>query len=425
MKKSLAAALVIASMVLPGSVFAQVETSLGSIQIGAKVKWLFAYKAEDEDAKGASDPAALSGGTTTLWGFDGAPLEQFATTNVELDINGMVGEKVEYIIEFQASAYGMTPADARGGLTGVQSGPAEMGTVGVRQAKIIFHDLIPYTSFTVGTFNLPLSIYQPRATNDWDLISLPLINMAPTLLGNYDADGIRGEDYAPMGLGWQATGINVAVAPIEWFEIDLSYFNGYAGGNPNAETDLEKSYLVNLRFLPENGMVSVGYLSEGWQEDTADWGGGKTQQQNASGWVASGSYEQDKFEGNFDFAMMTAEDYQLNEDGDPDDLTWMGYQVTLGYWFTKELEAVARYEWIDPNTINDKDAAAGEVTENDQLTWITAGLNYRVNETAEIAVNYIMRDEQGSDIDVDAGNVGGKYQKLDNDILLIQAQVWQ
>jgi|GEM_PF-3536728 len=417
MKKSLVAALVIAALVIPGSVFAQVETSLGSIQLGAKVKWLFAYKAEDESAKGA--------GAATAWGFDGAPLEQFATTNVELDINGMVGERVEYIVEFQASAYGMNRNNAQGGLTGVQSGPTEMGNVGVRQAKIIYHgqDNLSWLRVTMGTFNLPVSIYQPRATNDWDLISLPLINMAPTVLGAYP--GTMGNMYAPMGLGWQATGLNLAFTPMEWLEIDMAYFNGYAGGNPNADVDLEKSYLFNVKFLPKNGMFSVAYISEGWQEDTAGWGSGKTQQQNASGWVASGAYEQGKFEGNFDFAMMTAEDYQLNENNEPDELTWMGYQFTVGYWFTEDLEVLARYEWIDPNTINDKDAVAGEVTENDQLTWITAGLNYRLNESGEVSFNYVFRDEQGSDIDVGDGNVGGKYQKLDNDILLLQVQVWQ
>ncbi len=415
MKKSLVAALVIAALVVPGSVFAQVETSLGTIQLGAKVKWLFAYKSEDDSAKGA--------GANTLWGFDGEPIEQFATTNVELDVNGMVGEKLEYIVEFQASAYGMSPDNAQGGLTGIQSGPTEMGNVGVRQAKIILHDVIPMTRLTLGTFNLPVSIYQPRATNDWDLISLPLINMAPKVLGNYP--GALGDMYAPMGLGWQATGVNAAVTPIEWLEIDLSYFNGYAGGNPNADVDLEKSYLFNVKFLPKNGMFSVAYISEGWQENTAGFSPGKTQQQQASGWVASGAYEQDKFEGNFDFVMMTAEDYQQNENNQPDELTWMGYQLTVGYWFTEELEAVARYEWIDPNTINDKDAVAGAVTENDQLTWITAGINYRLSECGEVSLNYVFRDEQGSDIDVGDGNVGGKYQKLDNDIILLQVQVWQ
>lgn len=413
MKRFLLVSLLAAALIAPAVAPAQVETSLGTIQLGGKIKWLYAYMPEDEKAKGASDD--------TLWGWDGRPIEQFSTTNVELNVVGTVGENVQYIIELQASAFGINREHTAGGLTGVTSGPTEMGTIGVRQAKIVISDVIPMTQVTLGTFNLPVTIYQPRPTNEWDLISLPLINMAPVTLGNYpDA---HGELYAPIGLGWQATGINLAFAPFDSLELGLAYFNGYAGQNPNTDVDLEKSYLATIKWMPSNFMLSASYMSEGWQEDTTDTGG--TQQQNAHGWIVSASYLSEKFEANLDWVMFTAEDYQFDRKGKRTDLTWTGYQVTLGYWLIDNLQVVGRYEWIDPNTINDKDSGAGEVTKNDELTWITVGLNYRLNERSELAVNYIFREEQGSMIDVDEGKVGGKYQALNNDILLIQVQVWQ
>jgi hypothetical protein len=103
----------------------------------------------------------------------------------------------------------------------------------------------------------------------------------------------------------------------------------------------------------------------------------------------------------------------------------MGYQATLGWWITDAFEVLGRYEWIDPNTENDNNVGNSNY---DQLTWITAGMNYRLSEGAEVSLNYIFRLEQGDDIDVDSGKIptaDPKYEAVDNDLLLIQVQVWQ
>ncbi|HUT54313.1 MAG TPA: hypothetical protein VM658_13070 [bacterium] len=416
MKKFWLVGLIIAAMAVPELLQAQVEVGAGTLQIGGKVKWGYTYMAESEDAVGAAAAGQVSG-------FDGAGIEQFATTNVEIDINGTVGEKVAYVIELQSV----------NGFDVLVSNPNEIGAIGVRQAKIMFKDVIPMTTVTVGTFNLPVSIYQPRATNDYDLIVLPLLNLG----GAGNAVGF----YGPMGLGWQATGVNFAIMPADMVELDLSYFNGNAGGGANTEIDLEKSWLVNLKIMPAEGaMISIGYLTEGWQENISLPGHpASTEQQNATGWVVSGAYDNKKLEANFDYVTMTAKDYQFYKNK-LQNLTSTGYQVTVGYWFTDAIEALVRYENVDPNTANTKKtwAANGYPSEYDQISILTLGANYRVTENSEVSVNYLFITEQGDEINVEKGKTPldtsftppvpwkkGKYQSLDNDTLLIQVQVWQ
>lgn len=435
MKKIWLVGLIIAALALPGMVSAQVETGMGTLQIGGKIKWLYAYQAEDEDAKGVT----ATGGQ--VYGFDGMPVELMATTNVELDLAGTIGENVSYLIELSASIIGSNPSNAAGGLVGATSAPMELGTasgIGVRQAKVMFSDVIPMTQVTVGTFNLPLGIYQTRATNDWDLINLPFLNTT----GLAVAGQVVGGGGGPMGLGWQATGFDFAVKPMDMVALHLVYFNGQASGSPNSELvsnnmDLEKSGLINLIIGDEAGsMVSIAYLGEGWQQDTD--GDNSTEQQNASGYVVSGAYITDKIEVNFDYVTMTAQDLMVDNTGavnKMDDLTWAAYQLTLGYWVTDAIEVLVRYENVDPNTFNDSENAAGmnvNNTEFDQLTVTTIGMNYRINECAEVALNYMLIEEQGKDIDVDPTvipneipSVDPEYQALDNDTLLIQVQVWQ
>jgi hypothetical protein len=173
----------------------------------------------------------------------------------------------------------------------------------------------------------------------------------------------------------------------------------------------------------EGAMVSIAYLTEGWQEDVNARGG--TEQQNAAGYVVSAAYDNKKLEVNGDWMTMTAKDYQLKTSGRLDNLTWTGYQITIGYWVTDAIEPIIRYESIDPNTANSKKTVLP--SKWDGLTQYTLGVNYRVTENSEVAVNYIWITEQGSEIDMNRPNqrVSGKYQALDNDTLLVQVQLWQ
>jgi hypothetical protein len=391
MKKFWLIGLMIAAMVVPGALFAQVEVANGTIQLAGKIKWQYTYMANDDDSDGL---------TTSVYGLNGTGIESFNTTNVELDVTGTVGENVMYVIELQSA----------NGMAGAGNGNAnEIANVGVRQAYIVVSDLIPMTTVALGTGIMPVTIYQQRATQDYDLIGLPLIN---------------------FGTDWQQTGVLFAIAPMDMVELDIGYFNGAIANNANNEAspDLEKSWLGKLKIMPvEAAMIEISYISEGFQFDANGRGG--TEQQNAAAWVISTAYITDKLEINGDYVSGTLEDGQVKATtGRRDDLNAMGYQITGGYWITDAIEGLIRYEFVDPNTANSARKFPG--SKYDQLTYWTLGVNARLNECAEVSVNYVMRGEEGDDADDGSNNAlkaagMGKYQRIDNDLFLIQVQVWQ
>jgi hypothetical protein len=435
MRKILLIGLIIAAMAVPFVSSAQVEAGAGAMQISGKVKWLYTYRAEDEDALPDAPPGPIVPPGTfngNYWGMSGVPVENFATTNVEVSIAGAVGENVRYLIELQS-------ANSNAGWL---SNAADMGAVGVRQAALAVSDVVPMTTVYIGTGNLPVGIYQPRATNDLDLILLPLINIT-TGVSDFNGDGIADIVMAPIGLGWQATGVMLAVQPMDTVELDIGYYNGYAGGAPNADIDLEKSWLIKLGIKPAEGSaLEFAYLMENWQEPKFNFpaagadplAGGH---QEATALVISGCYITDQLEANFDWMTRTVENYALDDKGSVEDLVQTGYQVTLGFWATEALELLVRYEFIDPNTMNDD--MSWVQSEYDDMTAITVGVNSRLNDNAEVSLNYVMLQEPGSGINVKKGKVPPyiappavppaaaniKYQQIDNDMILVQVQVWQ
>jgi hypothetical protein len=451
MKRVWRVGLVIAAAALPALLMAQVETSAGKLSLGGKIKWIWIFRAQQDQAVGASGSMGLTQ-AGQRWSLDGKGVDQFASANVELDLQGAVGENVSYLIELQAS---FNPAGGGfGGLAGVSSpGELQGSRLGVRQAKIVITDLIPMTVVTLGTFNLPLGTYQTRATNDYGLIALPLMNMARFGNAPFRQSAGPGRMFAPIGLGWQATGVDIAVKPTDTVALHLAYFNGSSNGslkfgpggavtgNTNVDLDLEKSWLIKLEVNPvEGAQIGLAYLNEGWQEDQNGKAGSEKQQ--AQGWVINAGYRSDRLDLNADWMTMTAAHYQHGAGvwGHWQDLTWMAGQITAGVWVTEQIEILARYDWIDPNTSNNKfrtakGGAGTYLAQNDAITVWTLGANLRVGENTELALNYLWIKEQGLPIDerkfargkikYGAGNDQGRRQQLDNDTFLLQLQVWQ
>jgi len=416
MKKLLLVGFLIAAIAVPAASFAQVETSVGTLQIGAKVKWVYIYRAADDDAQFDDgtwapnywDIPTFMQGSMLLGPGDpyssGMPMEQFATSNVELDIAGTVGDKVSYLIELQAST-GTGWSDLGAGGLGMGTGSILIGppnssndellgsVIGLRQAYIVVQDVIPMTTVTLGTGSPPVGIYQRRATNDYDLISLPLINSLQ--FGGIHSDDVIGT-YNVIGFGWQATGVLASIQPMDMLTLNIGYHNGYMNGNYGLFGISGPS--PNIDVAPVDGaLICIAWLNDNWLEDIPGpddytWDGHR-QQRSLNTYVVSASYATDSLEANFDWMQATIPDYTLDDKGDYEDLTWTGYQLTVGYWFTDAIEALVRYENVDPNTLNDEDD--DYFSENDQWTWITLGMNWRIVENAEVSVNYIFMQEQG------------------------------
>jgi phosphate-selective porin len=68
------------------------------------------------------------------------------------------------------------------------------------------------------------------------------------------------------------------------------------------------------------------------------------------------------------------------------------YYVTTTYSVLDDVQLAARYDWYDPNTDNDGDAA----------TETTAGINYFITKhNAKVQLNYVFRGEEGASVDND------------------------
>ena len=411
---------------------AEQDLGLKGISLGAKVKALYVHREKD-------DSAQFESYFGNNWGLTGDGVQRVAVTSAELDIRADAGEAGYLVIQLQASSHGWEGDNdlfgGEGGLSAGSSGPGELegSMVGVRQAYVVFTDVYDWVDVRAGIFNPPLSVYQQRETNDWDLISLPVLNTRR--FGQPQADLY----YQPVGLGWQVAGAEIIISPVPFFEASLIWHNGHAGGETNNEIDLAKSFAGTVIIEPFDGIKLGGsYMSETWEEPDFN-------RQEATGWSAWLDVSVGPVELTADWMEMTAEDYGLDENFEREDLTWTGWQVTAGWWVYDELEVLARYEWVDPNTLDDEDADKAIKTgplatyyyvpsDNNELTVITAGVNYRLGRGAELSVNYMFIQETGSDVDGNSpdDSLNGipdemehEHQKIDNDTLLVQLQMWR
>jgi len=98
--------------------------------------------------------------------------------------------------------------------------------------------------------------------------------------------------------------------------------------------------------------------------------------------------------------------HQAEDDGDP--LTKsLGYLVHLGVVPVRRFELLGRYELLEPDT-----GAA-----DNELIWITAGVNLDLSDHARVSANYIFKDETGDEVK-DGGN------RVRNDEFLAGVTVW-
>ncbi len=440
MKKTWIISLLVLALALPMMASASVETSVGAMQVGGKVKVVWNWVGESEKT--------------------GVPeYNSIYTSWAELDFTGMVGENVHYTIELM---YGGPFVDSAG-----VSNQSWFSNIGIRQAYISIVDLIPMTTLVMGTFIPPISNYGPRSFTDLDMINYPLMNDGRNLLytkpmaqGNNVVNlvGIRPAWDFSM---WQQTGLIIIIKPMDMIEFQWGIINGAASGVANHQqqvingvwnddfgyysdfTDPMFANAFKLAFMSGDFTGTVAYYFEpfmtdlNWDKNAEEYkdGDGYQQRRELTVWTIYVSYITDQIDFTADWVYMSIPDFQYVPDGNNwDEENWsaMGWQVTIGYWFTDTFEGLVRIENQDPNLANDEAWAVRANTGNffykpgfDQDTWYTFGVNARINDNAEVSVNYIHKQEQGRTIDLDDGEVGGKYQKQNNDEVLVQVQVWQ
>jgi hypothetical protein len=379
-----------------------VTTATGAIRLNAVAKFIYGYSARDEQTRAPGR-------------------ESFATTLIDAGVSGELGDKVNYRIELSSS---FNPDTGAGSFNGISS-PNEMGAVGVRQVSMVFHDLIPWTRVEVGTFIPPLSNYMPRPVSDLDLIQYPLINNASRM-----NTGIYGNRPAARDFSmWQQAGFNLTIQPPYMIRLDLGCWDGFMpGGNANQNPNIAKATSIVATFVPSDTLsLSMAFWGEDFQQ--AYPGLAKGAKRSLVMWFFNGSYKTDVLEVTADFAQGMIANFQFDKSGDFQDLNWEGWQVTAGYWILPRLEILARYEYLNPNA---KDSVKIPASRYDESRWTTLGLNWRLLDQAEVSLNYVFKDELT--LDVHRGESGAdpllpgynpKFSGQNNDLLLVQVQLWQ
>jgi len=231
------AVLVGVALALAGAARAQdVDSPTGGLGVGVAVKWIYSYI--DRDSR-----------TRT------PPLEEFNTSLVDLYFRAVLNDNVYFDLEL-AAVYN---SDRRVGaaFNGVSS-QGEVSMIGVRQAKIKFPELIPYTQIEVGTFIPPITNYMARGVTDLDFINYPLLNAA-----TFYNTGLYGTQPAANDFSiWQQAGFNVAIQFPELIKIDLGMWNGIMppGSQANVDANIAKASSVVLTVLPtDNLSISMAY----------------------------------------------------------------------------------------------------------------------------------------------------------------------
>lgn len=112
-----------------------------------------------------------------------------------------------------------------------------------------------------------------------------------------------------------------------------------------------------------------------------------------------------------------------DRDDDTFDLTTMSYYLMAAYnfgpLFEVPVEVLLRYDYLDPDTLNDEDLGLGY---KDALTDITAGVNYYIEGyNAMLSLNYIYHGEEWEEITNKAGD--DTQDGISNDTIKLQAQV--
>ncbi|NLH47311.1 MAG: hypothetical protein GX444_01765 [Myxococcales bacterium] len=117
------------------------------------------------------------------------------------------------------------------------------------------------------------------------------------------------------------------------------------------------------------------------------------------------------------------DDRSLSEDYT---LQTLSYYVMAGFNFGPKLnvpvEVLARYDYLDPDTLNDKTKDGHPLSDQDALTDIMGGVNYYLQGYhAMISLNYIHHGEEWENVLTKKGD--SDQTGIDNDELKVQAQV--
>ena len=331
---------------------------VAAIFVLALTNYLFAQMAEIKVGKGD-----LKIGGILQAGYDYGMTDDKGNVNGQFTLNRarflfwgtIVPDKVKYFVQ-----------------TETKSAPE------ILDFKMIFMNVLPKTSITVGRFLPNFSLYMPAPTSMLDMINYPLFIIDSRF------------NYAM----WRQTGFQTETV-LNLVDINLGLFNGPT--NNVADNNDGKDFMFKLAFKPPTDFAKVSLGAYGWMgnmlmADDTDLA------YNRFGFF--GTLNKDKLSLKGEYVMATDE---VGEN--VDDVSSGGFYGQVGFKVCDKLELLARYDSMDPNS---------DVKDNG-LSWITIGANHYIDGiNAMIYLNYIMKIEE---------NDWGAAEKLKNDIVQLQFQI--
>jgi len=415
----------------PMVAFAQVESTAGSMKIGAHLD--VSYRLSNESNK---NPEA----DELAWaGYDSVTMQ-----DVFLELSGAIGDRVSYkvlqglireqwsppqalltgagttinfFIQPQAQSL---PLEAYVDLRildqiklrfGKQIVPTIIANTGVHQMKIIHTvnpPLIAQTSTSVGPLGINELLSVSATRGQFPKVPLPL-----SVTGAAVIVAISGMELS-YTLYDQWLQPENAVIGVSWGD-SLFDFNKTRGGNAALSYNGPAgSGKLNARifYTDEDSEVDPAAVPAADHVKSTAWGAGMF-------------YNADKFFLGGEYANSTL---KYNNDTTPNTNTWSGYYLAAGAEFSS-LEIVYRFDSIDYNNLKNSDFATTPApfkpSSVDTETWHTIAVNYLVNDQTTVGLNYVIKTpEKGMYYDTAAGDYDElKYPNSDELSLLVEVDL--
>ena len=382
-----------------------VESSFGSMVLSGNFQAGFNFYIGDEQLNEANYQAA-----------DRSSDMEFYLNRVRFVVMGqVVDEKVKYFMQLEAANQ-----------AGVQLADMKLG-----------FSYIPYTTIWVGRWLPHFQHWTPVHTGRHFLIDYPL---AHQFFGVQRHTGLEVEfnhEYVDIYLmvnnGHNYNNFLAVVDPGNRVGADGSALDTLGNQGWNEENSAKDIYFT-VNGKPTKGLDIFASVWYGTPVDYFENDQGELIEHNASfialdggvGYVADYGVRlwAEVFYSMMNFDSGAPPDGSTDRLDDTYELTSMSYYVRAGYNLKHvsgvPMEFLVQYDWLDPDTLNDDQKHAA--SETDELTYITAGINYYIQDYhAMLYLNYIYKMEAWEDV---ANKAGDDTQNgINNDILKFMAQI--
>ncbi|NLH47310.1 MAG: hypothetical protein GX444_01760 [Myxococcales bacterium] len=379
-----------------------VNAGFGSATLNGLFKAGFNYYVGDETLGADKDgnPQAMDNGKDM----------EFTVNYFQLGVNGWVVDKhVTYLATMTADT--------------------TAGSVSLLDLKLGFL-YIPYTGIYVGRIKPDMTYHGTINSGTFKTIEMPLMNRnifgrqrqtglnlnldtkylaanlgvyngrqyTPALIAPGGTDPVGNVDYLDQNTGKDIHFGLIGKPPVEGLNIRANLWYG----TPLDANEVKDGELTNHN-------VSVMFLNGG-VDYLAPFG------LTLIGELFYGTYAWDSKD--------PATNFEDDRADDTYELTTMSYYLMAGYnfgpVFEVPVEIVARYDYLDPDTLNDKEKHPA--SEQDALTDIVGGVNYYIKGyNAMLSLNYIYRGEEWEKVLTKKGD--DDQTGIANDQLKLQAQV--